>query len=217
MECREYARRVGLFLALIAAASIVAAETSHAQSNVDLLARFEGRYTGDIHRATTGILGGPAQNRDIGATTKEKQALQEPNKELLLIIDAALKEPQRYQHIPAQLLVLPATDWWTVELRHTDDQFGFPLPSGVVLTIPKALMPLSFVKVDGIPSESWKAQAIHNRGSLTIYLTEVDASSTPIQFQISLQEAGDNIDFVLWLIAKRGHQATSWRGKLARE
>lgn len=217
MGCREYARRIALFLPLIAVASIVAAATSHAQSSSDLLARFEGLYTGDISKATTGILGESAQKRNSGATRKEKHDLQEPNKEFLEIIEEALKEPQRFQRTPAQLLVLPATDGWTVELRHTDDQLGFPLPSGVIATLPKFLVPLSPVKVDGIPSEAWRAQAIHNRESLTIYLTEVDTSSTPTQFQISLQEAGDNIDFVLWLIGKRAHQATSWRGRLVRE
>jgi hypothetical protein len=179
-------------LVLSAVISMMTADASLAQSKVDSLARFEGRYSGTISRRAT---------CSFDLKTQE----------------AALLNQRGDQHIPVQFSVSAANDYWTVELRHADDQFLVPLPSVVSVRSPKALAPLSPVKVDGLPSEKWTARATQTSESFTIYFVELNSLSTPVQMQISLQPVGKNIYFILWRIDEDGHRGSAWTSTFRRE
>ena len=200
-----------LLLVLLTAASMPLRDPL-AQANVDLMARFDGRYSGTLSRSVTASMSSqvPAPNDDT--TVREKQDLQQPMRNS----EMALRDHRRDQPVAVQLSILPANDHWIVELWHAE-QHGAPLPTVVVVSIPRELTPLSPVNVEGFPAELWTARASLGGESLTVYFFERDASATPVQLQISLQPAGQNIRFVLWRIDKDGHRATAWAATLVRQ
>jgi hypothetical protein len=203
--------RVTLLVVLLTTASIPLKD-SLAQANADLMARFAGTYSGALSRSVTASMGSqvPAPNDDT--TAREKQDLQQ----FMRNSEMALRDHRRDQPVAVQLSISPASDHWIIELRHAEQQ-GVPLPTVVVVSIPKELTPLSPVNVEGLPPELWMVRASFGAESLTVYLFERDSLATPVQMQVSLQPVGQNIRFVLWRIDRDGHRATAWAATLVRQ
>lgn len=202
-----------LLLVFSAIASMLAADVAFAQSGVDFWDRFEGRYSGTLHRSVTASIGSPPSASDGAPATREEQ---DP-RQLMRNTEAALRDHKRDQPIPIQFLVSFANDHWSVELRFADDQLGAPLPSVAVMNIPKAPATLSPVRVDGLPIGQWTARATLSRESLIVYFIELNALSTPAQIQMSLQPAERGISLVLWRIDSDGRRASGWTSMLSRQ
>jgi hypothetical protein len=151
-----------------------------------------------------------------GAPYEEAKTAQDRLKLAMQLADEAQKNHHHYVRVPITLLISRADSQWTVDLRHAPDQFGVPLPSDLSFTVAKDLTCPSSIRAEGLPLEGWSAQAVHNERSLTVYLTELNSTESPIQIQLALLEKETDVDVILWRVDRNAHRSISWRGSVKR-
>ena len=208
---RRHSLRSLVALLMLSLASVASTGAVSAQPRANFLSTAEGWYQGTVYRAVTGSLA----SRPAAPASSDRQDRGDRLEELLRSVEAQ-RNHRPEQPVVVALSVTSTTNTWNIEVRHPDDQLGLPLPSLVMIGVPKDQAALSPCGLFGMPQGGWNALAIDGPNAVTVYLFQADASESS-QFQISVRAAGRDVEFVMWRIDRDGHRAMAWMGLLSRQ
>jgi len=128
-------RRIFLSATRLAALCVLTtslAGVSVAQPAPRVLDTIEGRYAGSVRMAVSGSFGSPAS----APPASDPQDSRMSQQELMWRTESALRNHQSLQPVTVDLSILRAQDGWDIKIRHSDDQFGMPLPSPIMVSVP---------------------------------------------------------------------------------